>query len=225
MARAVLFDIDGTLIRTGGAGVDAFDRAGETAFGIRNGTRHMKFAGRTDTALVREFFVYHGIEPTPENAAHFLDIYVFWLDHLLPQCHGNVCPGVRQFLRDLRALERPPLIGLLTGNIRLGAQIKLGHYGLWHEFELGGFADDHEDRDQIAHAAKKRVSHRLKVELPGEEIIVVGDTPHDIRCARAIGARVIAVATGGAVFDDNQELSPDWCVKDLREVSAAEICR
>jgi phosphoglycolate phosphatase-like HAD superfamily hydrolase len=225
MARAVLFDIDGTLIRTGGAGVDAFDRAGETAFGIRHGTRHMKFAGRTDTALVREFFVFHGIEPTAENSGHFLDTYVFWLDHLLPQCRGGVCPGVRQFIKDLRAQKHPPLIGLLTGNIRLGAQIKLGHYGLWEEFELGGFADDHEDRDQIAHAAKRRVARRLKTDLPDEEIIVVGDTPHDIRCARAIGAKVIAVATGGAHFDDNQKHSPDWCVKDLREVSAAEVCR
>jgi len=204
--------------------VDAFDRAGETAFGIRHGTRHMKFAGRTDTSLVREFFTSHGIEPNPQNARHFLDTYVFWLDHLLPQAIGGVCPGVHGFIKELRARKNPPLIGLLTGNIRLGAQIKLGHYGLWHEFELGGFADDHEDRDQIAHAAKLRVSHRLKVEIPGEEIIVVGDTPHDIRCARAIGAKVIAVATGGAAFDDNQKHSPDWCVKDLREVTVAEIC-
>jgi phosphoglycolate phosphatase-like HAD superfamily hydrolase len=225
MARAVLFDIDGTLIRTGGAGVEAFDRAGETAFGIRDGTRHMKFAGRTDTALVREFFASHGIEPTAQNSRHFLDTYVFWLDHLLPQCQGGVCPGVRQFIKDLRAQRRPPLIGLLTGNIRLGAQIKLGHYGLWDEFELGGFADDHEERDQIAHAAKLRVIRRLKTELPGEEIIVVGDTPHDIRCARAIGAKILAVATGGAAFDDNKKHSPDWCVKDLREVSARELCR
>jgi phosphoglycolate phosphatase len=224
MARAVLFDIDGTLIRTGGAGVEAFDRTGETAFGIRNGTRHMKFAGRTDTGLVNEFFRYHQLEPSPENCRHFFDTYVFWLDHLLPQCHGGVCPGVRQLLRDLRARPHPPLIGLLTGNILLGAQIKLVHYGLWGEFALGGFAEDHEDRDQIAHAARRRLCEQLGEEVPGEHIVVVGDTPHDIRCARAIGAKVLAVATGGAEFGEIQRHAPDWCVKDLREVTAEEVC-
>lgn len=224
MARAVLFDIDGTLIRTGGAGVKAFARAGETAFGIANGTAHMKFAGRTDTGLVREFLILHRLEPSPENIRRFLDAYVFWLDQMLSQCRGGVCPGVWQFIADLRALPEPPLIGLLTGNIRLGAEIKLRHYGLWQEFETGAFADDHEDRDQIAVAAHRRVREKLKRELRGEEIIVVGDTPHDIRCGRAIGARVIAVATGGAEFDEIRKHAPDWCVQDLREVTAAEVC-
>jgi phosphoglycolate phosphatase-like HAD superfamily hydrolase len=224
MARAVLFDIDGTLIRTGGAGVKAFALAGETAFGIRNGTAHMKFAGRTDTGLVREFLQLHRLETSAANIRHFLDAYVFWLDHLLPQCTGGVCPGVGKFIQDLRALPKPPLIGLLTGNIVLGAEIKLRHYNLWQEFETGAFADDHEDRNQIAIAAHKRVSRRLQEELRGEEIIVVGDTPHDIRCGRAIGAKVVAVATGGSEFGEICKHSPDWCVRDLREVSAAEVC-
>jgi phosphoglycolate phosphatase-like HAD superfamily hydrolase len=224
MARAVLFDIDGTLIRTGGAGVKAFARASETAFGIPNGTAHMKFAGRTDRGLVREFLEFHRLETSAENINHFLDAYVFWIDQLLPQCSGGVCPGVWKFIADLRALDEPPLIGLLTGNIRLGAEIKLRHYGLWQEFATGGFADDHEDRNQIAVAAHRRVGRHLKKDLRGEEIIVVGDTPHDIRCGRAIGARVIAVATGGSAFDEIKQHAPDWCVKDLREVTAREVC-
>ena len=224
MARAVLFDIDGTLIRTGGAGVKAFALAGETAFGIANGTAHMKFAGRTDTGLVREFLILHRLEPTSENIRRFLDAYVFWLDQLLPQCTGGVCPGVWQFIADLRALPEPPVIGLLTGNIRLGAEIKLRHYGLWQEFATGAFADDHEERNQIAVAAHKRVNRHLQEDLRGDQIIVVGDTPHDISCGRAIGARVIAVATGGAAFEEIRKHAPDWCVKDLREVTAAEVC-
>jgi phosphoglycolate phosphatase-like HAD superfamily hydrolase len=224
MIRAVLFDIDGTLIRTGGAGVEAFDRAGETAFGIRHGTKHMKFAGRTDTGLVREFLIHHGIEPSPEKSQSFLDAYIFWLDHLMPQCTGSVCPGVTDLIRDLRALPKPPAIGLLTGNIKLGAQIKLSHYGLWEEFTFGAFADDHEERDRIAAAAHQRASQLHKRELRGEEIIVVGDTPHDIRCGRAIGAKVLAVATGGSKFEEIKAHAPDWCVKDLREVTAGEIC-
>jgi phosphoglycolate phosphatase-like HAD superfamily hydrolase len=224
MARAVLFDIDGTLIRTGGAGVKAFARAGETAFGIVNGTQHMKFAGRTDTGLVREFLKFHHLEPSPENCRHFLDVYVFWLDHLLPQCRGGVCPGVWKLIQDLRALKNPPVIGLLTGNIRLGAEIKLRQYELWQEFETGAFADDHEERDLIAVAAHGRVSRHLREELRGEQIIVVGDTPHDIRCGRAIGAKVLAVATGGSEFAEIKKHAPDWCVNDLREVTAEEIC-
>ncbi|MFM2082882.1 MAG: hypothetical protein RL380_1573 [Verrucomicrobiota bacterium] len=225
MTRAVLFDIDGTLIHTGGAGVEAFDRAGHTAFGIRHGTRHMKFAGRTDTGLVREFFLHHGLAPSPENAQHFLDAYVFWLDHLLPHCTGDICVGVKEFIRDLRAQKTPPQIGLLTGNIILGAQIKLGHYGLWEEFSMGAFADDHEQRDLIAVAAHRRLEKIHARTIPGEEIVVIGDTPHDIRCGRAIGARVLAVATGGSEFDELKPHTPDWCVNDLRELSAAEICR
>jgi len=224
MARAVLFDIDGTLIRTGGAGVKAFAMAGETAFGISNGTAHMKFAGRTDTGLVREFLELHSLETSPTNINLFLDAYVFWLEHMLQQCHGAICPGVIRFIQELRALPNPPLIGLLTGNIRLGAEIKLRHYGLWDEFETGAFADDHEDRNQIAADAHRRLRQRLQTDLPGEQIVVIGDTPHDIRCGRHIGAKVLAVATGGAAFEEIQQHAPNWCVADLRSVSAAEIC-
>jgi len=223
MARAVLFDIDGTLIRTGGAGVKAFARAGETAFGIPGGTAHMKFAGRTDTGLVREFLLHHGIEASTANIRHFLDTYVFWLDHLLPQCRGGVCAGVLKLIRGLRAQKNPPLIGLLTGNIRLGAEIKLRHYDLWQEFETGAFADDHEDRNQIAVAARHRVRRQLQKELPGGEIIVVGDTPHDIRCGRAIGAKVLAVATGGSTCAEMQAHQPDWLVEDLRGISVEAL--
>ena len=224
MARAVLFDIDGTLIRTGGAGVKAFARAGETAFGIPNCTAHMKFAGRTDTGLVREIFFGHGIELTAENVRRFFDAYVFWLDQLLPQCGGGVCAGVLKLIQSLRTQQNPPLIGLLTGNIRLGAEIKLRHYNLWQEFETGAFADDHEDRNQIAVVARQRVSRRLQRDLPGREIIVVGDTPHDIRCGRAIGAKVLAVATGGSTCAEMRAHQPDWLVEDLQEITAAEIC-
>jgi phosphoglycolate phosphatase-like HAD superfamily hydrolase len=132
---------------------------------------------------------------------------------------------VKEFIRDLRAQKNPPQIGLLTGNIILGAQIKLGHYGLWEEFSMGAFADDHEQRDLIAVAAHRRLEKIHARRIHGEEIIVIGDTPHDIRCGRAIGARVLAVATGGSEFSELKQHTPDWCVQDLRELSAAEICR
>jgi phosphoglycolate phosphatase len=225
MVKLVLFDIDGTLVHTGGAGVKAFARVFATEFGIPNGTEKMKFAGRTDVGLVREFFHQNNIAATPENFSRFFEHYVFWLDHILGHSQTESCPGIWELIRDLQALPEPPTLGLLTGNIRLGAEIKLRHFDLWDHFVTGAFADDHEDRDQIAHAAHHRGSRLHGRKLRGEEIVVIGDTPLDIKCGRAIGANVLAVATGGATFDELKKHSPDWVVKDLRELSAKEVCR
>ena len=224
MIRLVLFDIDGTLVHTGGAGVKAFTKVFATEFNVPNGVERIKFAGRTDVNLVREFFVMNGIAPSAENFRRFFEPYVFWLDHILAQSRTEACPGIREFLRELRALPQPPLLGLLTGNIRLGAEIKLRHFDLWREFETGAFADDHEERDQIAHAARRRGSRLLRRELRGDEILVIGDTTLDIRCGRAIGAKVLAVATGGHEYDQLKAGSPDWVVEDLTRISAREVC-
>lgn len=224
MTRLVLFDIDGTLIRTGGAGTRAFAKTFASAFNAHHGVEQMKFAGRTDTSLVREFFGIHGIPATADNYSRFFTVFVHWLDHILSQSKTEECPGVRWWLSKLRALPHSPVVGLLTGNIRLGAEIKLRHFGLWQEFELGAFADDHEDRDQIAHVARSRGAQRLGVQLRGEEILVIGDTPLDIRCARAIGARVLAVATGGASLEDLKYHQPDWAVADLTQINPRQVC-
>ena len=225
MVRLVLFDIDGTLLHTGGAGVRAFGRAFATEFGLAHGTERMRFAGRTDSGLVREFLTQHGVSPTPENFRRFCDAYIFWLDHHLHELAGGPCPGAREWLAELAALPEPPLLGLLTGNIRLGAQIKLRHYGLWDSFVTGGFGDDHEDRNEIARVAQARGSRLIGRELRGDEILVIGDTPLDIACGRAIGARCLAVATGGAQLDELQAHRPDWAVADLTHLSVADVLR
>lgn len=224
MIRLILFDIDGTLIATGGAGERAFAEVCRAEFGVLNGTVRLHFAGRTDPSIVRDFFTHHDIEPSPENFQRFFDRYVFHLEHLLGQLDGRVLPGVHAWLSAVAARTEPPLLGLLTGNISLGARIKLGHFGLWDRFETGAFGDDHEDRNQLARIACARARSRLGDDLSGDEILVIGDTPRDVECARAIDAKALTVATGSYSLDELRALCPEWAVKSLEQLSPEVVC-
>ena len=245
MVRLVLFDIDGTLVHTGRAGSRAFGKTAASVFRAPENVEQISFGGRTDPSLVRELFKLNDISATPENFRRFFESYVFWLDHLVANTTGQICRGVTDFIRDLQALPEPPVLGLLTGNIRLGAEIKLRRYGLWELFETGGFADDSEDRNHIAAAAFERGRRVLAPwnrssqnettdnpacstgrdnHLRPDEILVVGDTPHDVRCGKFIGAKVLAVATGRSTLEELKKHKPDWAVEDLTRISAREIC-
>lgn len=223
MVRLILFDIDGTLVHTGGAGIKAFAKVFETEFGARDGFERLKFAGRTDVSLVREFFGVHRIEANPANFERFFERYVFWLDHILRDSRTELCPGVREFIQLICEFTPPPRLGLLTGNIRLGAEIKLRHFHLWEFFETGGFADDAEDRDHIAKVARERGRRLLNEPLADDQVLVIGDTPLDIRCGRAIRAQVLAVATGGASLEELQQHRPDWAVPNLESLKPTEV--
>ena len=223
MVRLVLFDIDGTLVRTSGAGVKAFARVFASEFNAVDGFERLKFSGRTDISLVREFFGFHNILATPQNFDRFFERYVFWLDHILKESKAMVCEGVWDFIGGLQAMPEKPLLGLLTGNIRLGAEIKLRHLHLWEVFQTGAFADDHEERARIAATAIERGSRVLKEDLTGEQAVVIGDTPLDIACARAVGAKVIAVATGMFELEELKAHEPDWAAQNLGELDPRDV--
>jgi phosphoglycolate phosphatase-like HAD superfamily hydrolase len=222
VVRLVLFDIDGTLIRTGGAGVKAFERTFQEEFGLPGAASSLSFAGRTDYSLVREFLSLHGVSPAAEHFARFFGRYTVHLEALLRELPGGVCEGIAPFMDELERVPDRPVMGLLTGNVRRGAELKLSHYDLWRRFEMGAFADDHEDRNCIAAIARQRGEERLGRPLHGDEILVIGDTPLDIQCARSIGARVLAVATGNFTAAQLREHRPTWAVDHAGCLNAAE---
>ena len=226
VVRLILFDIDGTLIHTRGAGVNAFNKAFANEFNIRAATEGVRFAGRTDASIVREVFAKHQVEPTPELFRRFRDCYVFWLDYLLCRSGGEICPGVWNFLHSVSRLPEPPQLGLLTGNIRLGAEIKLRHFQIWDCFELGAFGDEHEDRNELAAIARRRGEAVLESPLGPGEILVIGDTPHDVRCGQQIEAKTLAVATGPFGVPDLAACQATWAVTDLNGLglSVRELC-
>lgn len=217
--RLVLFDIDGTLIGGGGAGQLALRLGFEDRFGIPEKLDGIEIAGRTDAAIARQIFAKHRIEPTPENLARFFDGYLHHLAIEIPRSPGRILPGIIELLDALRASGRAA-IGLLTGNLSRGARIKLAHHGVWDYFEFGAFADDHHDRNALGPFAAARAAEFSGRDFPPEDTFVLGDTPHDVACARAIGAVAVAIATGGHSLEDLAKHAPDFLFDDLSDVQA-----
>lgn len=218
----ILFDIDGTLISTGGAGMESLMSAMREEFGVAE-PREVPVNGRTDRGIARSLFERHAIEDTEPNWERFRDAYLRNLAKHLPQKQGRVLPGVGELLAALRGQEEV-LIGLLTGNVRAGAQLKLRHYGLADHFAFGGFGDRHADRDLVAGDALTASHEHAAIHgRTPRQVWVVGDTPLDVRCARAIGARAIAVATGGCSAAELEAAAPDFLAADLSQTG--EILR
>ena len=211
----VLCDIDGTLIRVGGAGMRALAQAFEQMFGVRDGLRSIELSGRSDSWIVGRAFALHGVPDTTENRVALLDAYAAILPGVLAKADGCVLPGVRQLLRTLGA--RGTVLGLGTGNFRRSGFIKLAHFGLQGYFSDGGFGDDSEERAELLAIGVSRLRSRA----PGAALVVIGDTPHDVRAARAIGARAVTVATGFATREELEAVRPDVTLPDLSNLEVA----
>jgi len=218
------WDIDGTLLLTGGAGQAAFARTLAADFGIPVIDANVGFAGRSDKAIAMDLFGSHGIEPSDSNWAKFCTGYLHRLEQALVERRGSVLPGVLSLLEAL-AERGDVAVGLLTGNIREGARRKLSHFGLWHWFPFGGFGDEHMERCDIAaaavSAAQLHLNRHAGISTNGacgnQRIVVIGDTPHDVRCGRSIGAQCVGVSTGNTSATMLLASQPDVFVESLED--------
>lgn len=194
--KLILWDIDGTLIVSQGAGVRAMEKALAKRFGMKCDLSQIDWAGRTDSWITGAVFRHVGLPDTPQNSHDYLETYLELLPGELrdgPQ--GQVLPGIFQLLETLH--HRADIAqGLLTGNLKRGAEFKLTHYKVWHYFEFGAFADDSPRRNDLGPHALRRAGERHGCEFAPERTFIIGDTAHDIECGKVIGARTIAVATG-----------------------------
>jgi phosphoglycolate phosphatase-like HAD superfamily hydrolase len=220
--RILLFDVDGTLIRSGGAGARALERAVAEAFSLGDVRAGFSFAGGTDPAIFRRLLADFGVEPTDAALARTFGVYLDILRDEIERAESyRVNPGVEDALESLAAQDPAALaVGLGTGNVEPGARIKLARADLNRHFPFGGFGSDAEDRAELLRAGAARGAARLGCALDACDVLVVGDTPLDVSAAHAIGARCLAVATGGGTRADLAAAGADHLVDTLADPAA-----
>ena len=216
----LLFDVDGTLVDTLGAGKAALAEAMTRVYGQTGPIDEYDFHGRTDPEIVRGLLRaagYEDAEIDPELPALW-PIYLGQLEVELSSHDGgsSVLAGVPELLESLSDDPRFAC-GLVTGNLEHGARLKLEAAGCASAFSFGAYGSDAEDRNRLPAMALSRAEERYATRLHPETADVIGDTPADIRCARAVGARVLAVATGRHSIFELAEHHPDGIVGDLTE--------
>lgn len=226
MKTLVLFDIDGTLVLTGRAGVRALGRALDEVAGRTGLMDGVAFAGRTDRAIITDALGAVGVQPADQMYADVRDRYCTYLSR---EVHSDsphpklVLPGVRDALDRLAPLEEAGAVavGLLTGNFARGAEIKLAYFDLWRRFGFGAFGDVHVDRRALVPLAIEAAARAGAGAFQPEHLVIVGDTPADVDCAHAHGAKAIAVATGLYNLEQLRATGAEAVVSDLSEWDAA----
>lgn len=228
MRKLILWDIDGTLIRTGGAGVRAMTRAFSETCGIADALHRVEVAGRTDRLIMTDALALSGRPLDDALLEEFRSLYCTYLrEELLAMAQyehtdGGVkgtLPGVRTILDELEQRDDIDL-ALLTGNFRVSAEIKLAHYDLWRYFPWGAFADDALERPDLLPVALTRYHAHTARSIDPAHVIIVGDTPHDVTCAKSGGAKVVAVATGTFSAQALAGYEPDVVFEDLSDREA-----
>jgi phosphoglycolate phosphatase-like HAD superfamily hydrolase len=222
VTKLLLFDIDGTLLLTGGAGGRAMALAARDVFRADNGVASISMAGRTDAWIVAQMAAAHGAPYSGDLLGQFREAYISHLEReiLQPGPRKGILPGIPSLLQ---ALARRPGVhlGLLTGNFERGARIKLEYFDLWRFFSTGAFGDSAHDRSSLLSVALDHVRTRGGPVVHPSEVLIVGDTPLDVAVAVAGGARSLAVATGAYTTDELRASGADVVMKDLSDVGTA----
>jgi phosphoglycolate phosphatase len=221
VTKLLLFDIDGTLVLTGGAGGRAMAHAFHDVFGFSNGLGSISMAGRTDAWIVSQMAAEHGLDYDEGRFRDFHDTYVRHLTREieLPGPQKGVLAGVRPLLDTLVSHDNAHL-ALLTGNFRRGAEIKLEYFDLWRYFSAGAYGDDSHDRNGLLWKAIDSVEASGGPRVRPSEVVVIGDTPLDIAVAVAGGARSLGVATGSYDVETLLESGADAALPDLSDLGA-----
>ena len=217
--KLLLFDIDGTLLDTGGAGGAALLDSAEEIFNVkREALPPLDLAGATDLGVLRKLFSDAQVAMEPDSVSIFRETYLGFLQARLNAVNfpGRLLPGVAGAIERLARDERF-VLGLLTGNFRRGAEIKLDRFQMRKPFIDGAFGDDAEDRNHLGPIALARLSAARNHQFLPQEVIVIGDTPKDVACAHAFGARCVAVATGKFSLSALQEHASWQVLEDLSD--------
>lgn len=226
-ATLILFDVDGTLVDTAGAGRRAMERACHEVLrvdGIALKTARVRYAGMTDPVIMEALALALGIDRiqltglAPELQRRYL--VALQAEMQRPDSRRRVLPGVKELL-ELLHLRHGVHLGLLTGNIEQGARAKLEPFGLNGYFPAGGFSSDHPERRQIARIAWRKLCELTRVDFPASDVVVVGDTEHDVDCARANGFRAVAVHSGWVPRGELARVQPDALLDSLSDMSRA----
>jgi len=218
VSHVILFDIDGTLIHSARAGIRGMNAAFARLYGVADALEGVELAGRTDRAIASQVFRAIGREPTAEAIMALREAYVHHLaEEIAKPLPGSlVLPGVMAVLDALEARD-DCAVGLLTGNFERGAAIKLGHFQLWSRFAFGAFGDDHVSRRDLVPIAMAQAARRAGRSFPASRVVVIGDTPLDVDCAQAHGARSVGIATGPFTRDALASARADLVLDTLEE--------
>jgi phosphoglycolate phosphatase len=213
MSRVLLFDIDNTLLYTGGAGGFAMNLAFQELYGVSDGFARVEFSGRTDLYILSEGLAHHGIEGGPERHLDgFAGRYYSLLSRTIKERQGYLMPGFPELLESL-SKERGVRLGLATGNFSEGARIKLRYYGIERYFSGGGFGEESTDRSRVVRTAIERVGEGARP----EDVLVIGDTPHDISSALDNGVIAVGVATGNYTEKQLRKSGAHLAFKDFAD--------
>lgn len=218
--KLALFDIDCTLVNTGGAGSRSLSMIFEDLFSIKDAFKDVTMAGKTDPAIIREGLDLHGICSSDGIFEKCKRQYLERLGHEMRTGENRrVLPGIKQIL-DALVADSTVVLGLLTGNMEEGARIKLGEMGIFDYFKLGAYGSDDDDRNKLLNVAMGRYRDFSGANIEPSQVVVIGDTPKDIECSKPFGATAIAVATGPYSTKELASHNPDHLFEDLSDVEA-----